>query len=671
MDLHAQPRDQRRFRTDFAEAQRAATLRGAVLLGLFLVATLLLIGAYVAFVVLGARAVLGEAPSPMLAGGLGLGLLGLMVASGVRTYRRYGDPLSLLDALGARPLRTDRADERRLRNVVEEVAVAACVPVPSLYVFDRGLGVNAVALGTLDRGVVAFTAAAVQGLDRDATQALAAHQVGLLASGDARLHRRTAALMSALTLEAGRDLVGAGLRALVTPKPEEAASPDEPASTEPTTSTLSTALYGLALVGVTLLLPLFYAFVWALSVAVVLAGLAVVPLLGLGLAPLLAHAVARQRAYRADALTIALTRYPEGLATVLRSIEGSVTRGHAGVLRGRAISTFFFTRPDTEPVLFRWLGPHPPIAERLRRVEESFDGTVERVAVTSLLRSSYDAPTEAPPAAMPEFVDGLVAAALLLDAIPQPLRSQAHDVYRAPALLLATLVPEHGDDAEALATLRSHVPEGLPGPDFVAQVAELLPQVRPCSGAERLALAEIAMPAVQQLPLAAQALLTRAALALTRLDQVVSLVEYAILQVLRYGTTAAPQSTRPLAPTQQRQVCGTALAWAAHYGHARSDQAQAAYQRSRAGHLDVFPAALPARPAWSNLDSALDTLRVAPMGTRTLVMDAVQQCITHDGHVTDAEAVVVRALALALGVPAVAPAPQVVPDYVSAASFLR
>ncbi|MEM9998958.1 MAG: hypothetical protein AAF809_14745, partial [Bacteroidota bacterium] len=652
----------RRFRTDFAEAQREAARQSAVLFVLFLGATVFLIGAYATFMVLGARAVLGEAPSPMLAGSFGLGLLVLMAVSGVRTYRRYDDPAALLDTLGARPLRADRADERQFRNVAEEVAVAACVPVPSLYVFDRGLGVNAVALGTLDHGAVAFTAAAVQGLDRDAMQALAAHQIGLLASGDARLHRRTAALLSALTLEAGRDALAAGLRALVMPRPASPDADDRPR--ESASTGLSDGMYALMLVGVALLLPLFYAFVWALSVAVVLAGLALVPLLGLALAPLLAHAAARQRAFRADALAIALTRYPAGLAAVLRSIEGSVTRGHAGLPRGRAIGAFFFTRPDTEPVLFRWLGPHPPIAERLRRVETDFDGVVENVSVDSLLRSPYEtsaygAPVEASPAPRPEIVEGLVAAALLLDTIPAAVRAQARDLYRAPALLLATLLPEHGDDNEALATIRSHLPDSLPGPDFVAQVAGLLPQVRHCSGAERLALAEIAMPAVQQLPLAAQAMLTRIALAVMRLDQVVSPVEYAILQVLRYGTTPGSPPSRSLPATQQRRAGGTVLAWAAHHGHARSDQAKAAYQRARASHLEAFPAELPDRPAWAAVDTALDLLRAAPLATRGLVMEAAQQCIAYDGVVTDAEAVVVRALALALGVPAVAPAPQV------------
>ena len=53
------------------------------------------------------------------------------------------------EALGGRPILPETRDpaERRLRNLVEEMAIAAGLPVPPVYLLDEEPGINAFAAG--------------------------------------------------------------------------------------------------------------------------------------------------------------------------------------------------------------------------------------------------------------------------------------------------------------------------------------------------------------------------------------------------------------------------------------------------------------------------------------------------------------------------------------------
>jgi heat shock protein HtpX len=89
------------------------------------------------------------------------------------------------------------------------------------------------------------------------------------------------------------------------------------------------------------------------------------------LAPLLATliqlAVSRRREYLADATGALTTRYPEGLASALAKIErtGSVMRR-----QNTSTSHFFFVNPLKSHSVANLFSTHPPIKERIRRLEE-------------------------------------------------------------------------------------------------------------------------------------------------------------------------------------------------------------------------------------------------------------------------------------------------------------
>ena len=111
------------------------------------------------------------------------------------------------------PLQPVTEEDQRLRNVVEEMAIAAGLPVPTLYVLRGEPGINAFAAGFApDRAVVAVTQGCLTQLTRDELQGVIGHELSHVQNGDMRLNLRLLALaggLSALAL-VGRVLMQAG-----------------------------------------------------------------------------------------------------------------------------------------------------------------------------------------------------------------------------------------------------------------------------------------------------------------------------------------------------------------------------------------------------------------------------------------------------------------------------
>ena len=196
--------------------------------------------------------------------------------------------------LGGVPVdrRTEDPGERRLVNVAEEMAIAAGLPVPALYVLPGEDGINAFAAGfTPDRAVVAVTRGALDRLDRDELQGVVAHEFSHVLNGDARLNvrlalgRRRASPRSPRSGGSSSDVGRAARRGRAPARASGAAAGRSSSA-------------GLV--------------IW-------LAGS-----IGAFFGKLIRAAVSRQREHLADAAAVQFTRNPEGLAGALAKIA------HAG-----------------------------------------------------------------------------------------------------------------------------------------------------------------------------------------------------------------------------------------------------------------------------------------------------------------------------------------------------
>ena len=86
---------------------------------------------------------------------------------------------------------TTDADEQRLRNIVEEMAIASGTPVPEIYVLDNERGINSFAAGhTRDDLALGVTRGCMKLLTRDELQGVVAHEFSHILNGDTRLNMK-------------------------------------------------------------------------------------------------------------------------------------------------------------------------------------------------------------------------------------------------------------------------------------------------------------------------------------------------------------------------------------------------------------------------------------------------------------------------------------------------
>ena len=265
-----------------------------------------------------------------MAGVVTLVVLGGSAFHAVRLAAGGGDAVARM--LGGRAVDRQTTDpaERRLVNVVEEMAIASGLPVPRLYVLDGEPGMNAFAAGfTPERSVVAVTRGALDGLDRDELQGVVAHELSHVLNADTRLSTRLMAMVGGLTVLAllGRILLRGG---------------DD---------------RGKGRGGVIL----------GAGLSLLVAGS-----IGAFFGRLIRLAVSRQREFLADAAAVQFTRNPGGLARALAKIEKQGSRLSSP--EALEASHLFFAE-GVGGFLGSLMATHPPLEERIRRITQGEPGS--------------------------------------------------------------------------------------------------------------------------------------------------------------------------------------------------------------------------------------------------------------------------------------------------------
>lgn len=179
---------------NFWEAQRRCRSRTTLYLTVFIILTLII-------------AVLAETAMRYFAGDsyttqyplVGLAFLAITFIVAVfeySMYTAYGGGY-VAESMGARRLGRDTPNpqEKQLLNIVEEMALAASLPLPRVYVLDAG-EINAFAAGIApDRSAITVTRGSLDSLSRDELQGVVAHEFGHIYNGDAKISMRLAAMV--------------------------------------------------------------------------------------------------------------------------------------------------------------------------------------------------------------------------------------------------------------------------------------------------------------------------------------------------------------------------------------------------------------------------------------------------------------------------------------------
>jgi heat shock protein HtpX len=308
--------------TDFVAAQKTNRRNTMVLL-----AGLTALAALVGYVVgwLMEAETSGTVPAFSAGGAAAAGLMALASVGWSGLSLAFGDKMVLAMA-NAREV--DKADAPQLYNVVEEMAIAAGVPMPKVMVLDTD-ALNAFATGTrVGNGTIAVTRGLLNTLTRDELQGVVAHEMAHLANLDTRYMVVVGVTVGLIAL-----VCDALLRNLSWGRFNRGSSRDRKGG--------GAAILIVLLIAVAILAPIAAKFVQM--------------------------AVSRQREYLADATSVQFTRNPNGLISALGKLAEKA-EPFPGV--SRATQHLFIVNPvqtftAKSPAL---LATHPDIADRIARL---------------------------------------------------------------------------------------------------------------------------------------------------------------------------------------------------------------------------------------------------------------------------------------------------------------
>lgn len=444
------------------------------------------------------------------------------LASGYKYLQLRSGGRAVAESLGGHliPPATDDLKQRRLRNVVEEMAIASGVPVPPVYLIEEP-SINAFAAGFgPDDAVIGVNRGTLDHLNRDELQGVIAHEFSHILNGDSRINLRLIAALHGILFIG---LVGRGLLHGVARRGSRRRS-----------SSSSGGAPALAL-GL---------------------GLLVIGYTGTFFGNVIKAAVSRQRELLADAASVQFTRNPAGIAGALKKIGGLSAGSTMSAAAAGEVSHIFFGQASRS-WLNGWLATHPPLERRIRAVDPHWNG---RFPVLEGAGASAETPASEPAAnafattaagagtgasagepleihASPDEVTGAVGqlndsgldrAAALIGGLPAPLVEAAHDPFTARALVYALVLDQAPDARDAqLATVAEHGERGMS-----EALASLTEPLSPLNPQQRLTLLEMSMPALKALSDAQYRRFTANLVSLIKADQQIDLLEWVLHRLL-------------------------------------------------------------------------------------------------------------------------------------------
>ena len=572
-------------------------------------------------------------------------LAGIGLSSLFRIMSLSGGGKSVAESVGAVPVPPDTRDPqlRQLRNVIEEVAIAAGVPVPDIYLMEQEPGINAFAAGySASDAAVCVTRGCLDNLSRDELQGVIAHEFSHVLNGDMRLNIRLMGLLFGIMVLAivGRQVVWFG---------GGRSSRRDGGGGQ----------------------------VWMIGLALIAVGY-----IGYFFGRLIQAAVARSRESLADVSAVQFTRQTDGIAGALKKIAILSEGSELQVANRQEVAHMLFGEAGTFNALF---ATHPPLLERIRALEPGFREE-ELVQLARSLQQTAAAPSTTPlagkPAGPPDVPDftvppplpavpagAVVAQASAGHAAGAPSHEHAGVVHRSiPAgLMSAVQQPESAlpvvlalaTSAQAdLQTRQRQLVADAFGDDVQQAVSTVFAEVEALSPELRLPLAALAFPALKQLPEGRRQTLSGTLDALVRLDGRVDLDEYCLTRLLRVQLFEAQQPRRaPLDGLKKLPACrdSAALVCAvvAMYGSADEASARRAWLLAM---QQMFPGAALAwqtpAAAWQvPFERALEDLDGLMPPAKDLLIEGLASAIRADGVVSVEEAELLRVICASLHCP--------------------
>jgi Zn-dependent protease with chaperone function len=580
-----------------------------------------------------------------------LAVIGLSTLYKVSSLRGGGGVVARQLGATLVPPDTTNFAYKRLRNVVEEIAIASGVPVPEIYVLEDEPAINAFAAGyTPSDAAVTVTRGSLEKLTRDELQGVIAHEFSHVLNGDMRLNIR---LMGVLF---GILVIGILGRKVVE-------------GTGRSRDSGGAVAFGLAICAV--------------------------GYIGVFFGRLIKAGISRQREYLADASAVQFTRQTLGISGALKKIGGlaegsklasSSTEEVAHMLFGDGVgySALFATHPPLQKRILI-LDPHfnprefADIARAWSQPVQAGDEEGAQISIAGLApaiampqRAMAAAATIATANTLPlagaeialtpkrvvqqvaqPGTDDYRMAAAINTTISERLRAFAYAAERAPQVIYALTLDADADVREK----QLRIVEKYHDAAMRAGVEEIAVEVAELNPLQHLPLAQLVFPSLRRSP---RPQLQRFLIALNELIQAdgrVQLEEYCLAKLVTVQVIDAldPSKARPTG-SLKLPACSAELtdvfAIVAGYGNDNPADAQRAYLL---GMHEVMPDAIPEYAAckeWSvALDRALAKLDLLAPAGKELLVRGLTRAIGADGVVTVTEAELLRTICAALHCP--------------------
>ena len=543
--------------------------------------------------------------------------------------------------MGGTLVPTDVQDplRRRLRNVVEEMAIASGVPVPEIYVMEEESGINAFAAGfSPSDAAIAVTRGTLELLDRNELQGVIAHEFSHILNGDMKLNIRLMGVLFGIMVLGliGRMVVRGGFHSSMISSRRNRSSP---------------------------------------AILVIGIGLVILGGIGVFFARMIKASVSRQREYLADASAVQFTRQSEGIANALKKIGGYSEGSKISAADPEEVSHMLF---GSGASLMGMFATHPPLVDRIQALDPSFkEGDFPRVDprqrrvgtsgdsqhaafagdITTVLASGGTkvlAESIADTVGHPEQ-EHVEFARQLRRSMPAELYDAAHSSQLAFLLALALVL----DQSKKIIDRQFSLLQEQLGTERTTIVRRYYEALSETDGEYRLPLLEIAFPALKIRPMPELAYLVELTNRLIEVDGDIDLYEFCFYRIMVSNLAQAidPTGKREVKHGRRRDLQAAAtdlLRVLADYGHDSDEKSAAA-----------FDAGIRALGSWAHdaeyasdrefgvakLNNSLDVLLGLNSKGQESLLRAVSATAAHDGKLSVAEAELIRVVCATLNYP--------------------
>jgi Zn-dependent protease with chaperone function len=550
---------------------------------------------------------------------------------------------TVADGLGGQliPQNTRDLKQRRLLNVVEEMAIASGIPAPPVYILAGEPGINAFAAGFTPRdAVIGVTQGLIDHLSREQLQGVIAHEFSHIFNGDMRLNIRLMGVLNGILI------IGlAGYYILRSTAYSRRGRRDDKSVG---------AILGLGI------------------------GLMVIGFAGTFFGSLIKAAVSRQREYLADASAVQFTRNPDGIAGALKRIGGLEYGSIVENPGAPEISHAFFAQ-GVSGFMQSLSATHPPLAKRILLIDPHWDGKfdtedktdplrVEEQAVKKATMSREElaqkAATVAVGATMATVANAIdqvgnpkqetiAHARTLIAGLPAVIAEAVREPYGARAVMYSfVLDPGREVRDKQLMHLQEHA-----DPDVFVLTQKLIPDMDGLDIKYRPPLIDMAIPALKQLSISQYQAFKKNLTVLVEMDSKIDLLEWSLQKILfshldGHFFKPAPPKVRYSNVRDLRQEVRVILSVMAYAGQQEQKDIEAAFHAA-AEALEFSELQLREKNRISvvDLDMAMQKLEMLNPLTKPKLLQACATSVMHDQKISAVEAELLRAIASVLGCP--------------------